>query len=687
MILKTALVLGGLGLVAAVSLSIACKLFYVPEDPWLKGLLKALPGINCGACGYIGCEGAARALLAGKARVNVCVSGGPSVAAAIADVMGISRSGVETGIAVVNCKGGSRSETRFNYKGARDCRAEALLWSGSKVCESACFGHGSCVRACPFHAIKMGPEQVPIVNGDLCHGCGRCVEACPNGVLSIAGLTTRLIGLNQSDQCLAPCQQKCPAQIDIPLFVRNLREKRFKAALAIIKERNPFPLTCGRVCPHTCENICRRNIADQGVAINLLERFLGEQERASGRRLTVERAADTEFKIAVVGGGPAGLACAYFLRRLGHHPTIFETRAEPGGMLRYGIPEYRLPKSVVDWEVNGILELGIPLRTQVRLGRDFDLEYLNHHGFQAVFLGTGAWRVPHLCIPGEYAQGVVSSLDFLSGIGSNMKSLSGQRVVVIGESNTAMDCARSCIRLGAKAVVVICPSIQKDMSARKRDVKRALEEGVNILFETIPDRIVANEAGKIQALLYRPMEADNPAKIVLQDFNYRTNCGARIESDLVIAAYERKPDLTWYTGVSGGRADFKITKTETFAVERDTMLAAAPNIFAAGDLNTGRATVIGAVAGGRRAARAIHFFMTQGRIPIPPAVQHRVNPKSILRDIMVAQPTLRIQARELPVEMRCHSFTEEVVATILPEDAVTEAERCLRCGTFCYDKN
>lgn len=686
MLLNAALVMGGLGFAAAVSLSIACKLFYVPEDPRLKDLLKALPGINCGACGYIGCEGAARALLAGKARVNVCVSGGPDVIAALARVMGISHSGKDAGVAVINCTGGLRAETRFIYTGARDCRAETLFGGGSKVCSNACFGHGSCVRACPFGAITLGPEQLPIVNGELCRGCGRCVEVCPNGVIAIEGLTTRLLGLNQTDQCLAPCQQKCPAQIDIPLFLRNLQAKRLKTALAIIKDRNPFPLTCGRVCPHTCENICRRNIADEGVAINLLERFLGEQERAFGRRLTVDRAADTGFKIAVVGSGPAGLACAYFLRRLGHHPTIFEAQAEPGGMLRYGIPEYRLPQSVVDWEVNGILELGIPVRTQVRLGHDFDLEYLGRNGFHAIFLGIGAWRVPHLCVPGEYAKNVMSSLHFLSGIGSEISSLSGQRAVVIGESNTAMDCARSCVRLGARAITVVCPSIQEDMSARKRDVKRAMEEGVDIIFATIPDRIDANEEGQVQALLYHPMKVDSTAKAGSQILETMEDGRSRIECDLVIAAYERKPDLTWLEDVSGGRANFKTTKTELLAVERDTMLASVPNIFAAGDLSTGRATVISAVAGGRRAARSIHFSLTRGDIPISSLVQHRINPKSILKDIKVEQPTLRIEARELPVEVRRHSFTEEVVATISPEDAIAEAERCLHCGTLCYDK-
>jgi NADPH-dependent glutamate synthase beta subunit-like oxidoreductase len=214
----------------------------------------------------------------------------------------------------------------------------------------------------------MGIYGVPEIDPLKCRGCGRCRRICPHGVISISGIFTRLLSLHLQEDCLAPCQQKCPAQIDIPRFIRQVREQNFPQALATLKERNPLVLTVGRVCTHPCETICRRNIADEGVAVGRLERFLGEWEMAKGRHIRLDCAPDTGCKIAVIGSGPAGLSCAYFLKRLGHNPTLFEARSKPGGMLRYGLPEYRLPTAVVDWEIQGILGLGISVSTGMTLG-------------------------------------------------------------------------------------------------------------------------------------------------------------------------------------------------------------------------------------------------------------------------------------------------------------------------------
>jgi len=587
---------------------------------------------------------------------------------------------------MVGCYGVNRLEPLFHYLGLHDCRAAVLLYGGPDSCEKGCLGFGTCVSACPFGAIRLRADRLPEVSPLKCRGCGRCVEACPKGVISLRGKTEGLFHLNRTSECLAPCRQKCPAQVNVPVFIRQLLKKDMAAALLTTKEHNPFPLSVGRVCPHPCENICRRNLADQGVAINHLLRYLGEWERGSGKHLPIPCAPDTGHKIAIIGGGPAGLSCAYFLRRVGHRPVIFEAKPQLGGMLRYGIPEYRLPKKIVAWEIEGILGLGIEVRPLVKLGYDFTLMELGQKGFEAFFLGLGAWSTPHLCIPGEAAGGVYASLDFLSHVNTTIKTLARKRIVVVGDSNTAMDCARSSIRLAAESVTVICACARKDMSARKRDVDRALEEGVHICMETLPVQIVSNMNGEVSGVeccrLVKDTEWSNKhnRKKILKGSHTLLN------ADLIIAAYERKPDLACILEGEDAKNGFQITSKETLYAERFSQLAAAPGIFAAGDLHTGRSTVIRAVAGGRMSARSIHYLLTTGSIPWPDNIAKKVNPKSILKNVSICNTVDKITIPEIPVTIRRRSFVEEVVSTISDKQALRESSRCLQCGTYCYDR-
>lgn len=678
MITLSTLLLLGLGFTAAVILSVASRALYVEEDPRIRDIEMVLPGANCGGCGLPGCTAAAKAIVEGKAPADVCIAGGMDTNQMVAEVMGMEVEYKEPQIATIRCIGGKRADKLYLYEGAQDCRAEAMLYDGDKQCTFGCLGLGSCVKVCPFEAIHMGPDNLPVVNPNRCKGCGRCADICPRGVITIISMTARLLHFNEDSDCLAPCVQRCPAQINVPLYIRKIREGDLAGALLTIKERNPLPLVCGRVCLHQCENICRRNIADHGVAINRLQRYVGEWEMNSGTRVPITCAPDTGRKVAVIGGGPAGLSCAYFLRRLGHHPVIFEAMPKLGGMLRYGIPEYRMPNDILDWEIEGILKLGIETRTNVKLGKDFDIKSLEDDGFEAFFLGIGAWTVPPLDIPGEDANEVIGSVDFLTSVGIKIKTLANQRIVIIGESNTAMDCSRSSIRLGAKSVTVICPCIKKDMSANKRDVDRAMEEGAQFLFLTEPNRVISDEKDTVTHLEYIRMELEETGKPGKSKVTVIPNSETLIDADMVIAAVDRKPDLSCLH-------NFEITKEKNLAADKDTMQTSVKNVFTAGDLHTGRAWVIMAVGGGRRAARSIHYLLTQGSIPVPENLQSKIILESILKNVKVTDHIPRVQISEVPVETRIQSFTEEVKGSISGEKAKLEACRCLYCGLVCYD--
>ncbi|MFH1154020.1 MAG: FAD-dependent oxidoreductase [Pseudomonadota bacterium] len=685
MIIESFGIMGGLGFLVSLILATASKLFYVKEDPRLDRLVEALPGTNCGGCGFAGCREAAKGMLEKRTEITVCVNAGTETVDALARILDQESGAREPARAQVSCTGGGRSLRRYAYDGIKDCRAEALLYGGSMSCSRGCLGYGSCIRACPFRAIHMGKLGIPEISTQLCRGCGRCIRVCPHGAILVLGLSSRLLRLMRQDDCLAPCQQKCPAQIDIPRVIRQVLENDFTGALKTLKDRNPLVLTVGRVCAHPCETICRRNIADEGLSIGRLERFIGEWEMDSGRHVDLDCAPDTGFRVAVVGSGPAGLSCAYFLRRLGHSPTIFEARHEPGGMLRYGLPEYRLPTPVVDWEIQGILRLGITVRTGMALGSDFSLQDLTNQGYQAIFLGLGAWVTPQLCIEGEYVDGVVGSLDFLARAGVDISTLAGVPVAVVGESNTAMDCARTCIRLRAQSVTVLCPCDLKSMSARKRDVERAMEEGVSIEFQAVPVRVLTDFDGNATDLEYVRTEA-------LDKTQARTGMGKKIpgsetvlKAGLIIAAFERKPDLH-YLIAEAREYGFKATRQGTLDADRDTLMASPAGVFTAGDLFTGRSTVINAVADGRRAARSIHYHLTRNTIPIPSNLHRKLNTDCIIKDVRVSEHIPRVTVEEVPANIRILSLDQDIIGTITKAQAVQEARRCLRCGTTCFDR-
>jgi NADPH-dependent glutamate synthase beta subunit-like oxidoreductase len=531
----------------------------------------------------------------------------------------------------------------------------------------------------------MGPEGYPVVVEENCVGCGACETVCPKYVMKVKTMSERLMHFNCSDDRLAPCRQTCPAEIDIPLYVAQIREGDYEGAVNTIRERNPFLLSCGRVCPHPCEVNCRRGIEDEPVSINQLKRFVADYEMNSEERLPVPMAPQTRKRIAVIGAGPAGLTCAYFLRRLGHQVNIFEAMPKMGGMLRYGIPQYRLPKEVLDWEIDGILNLGIDFHTNVRFGQDFDLTSLVASGFDAIFLGIGAWKDASLRVKGEDLKGCYTGIDFLSRLASGENIPTGRTSAIIGGGNTAIDCTRNLIRLGVKKVYIVYRRTRAEMPANAVEIDAAEHEGVQFLFLAAPVEVKGDEDGRVTHLEYLKMELGEPDASGRRRPVPIEGSETLLETDMLITAIGQSPEISFTERSRKRLAELKTTRWNTIDVNPETLQSNIPYLFAAGDAATGPSLVVDAIGGGRRAARSIHQFVMGQKIT--------ANTKELGQDLIaetlfdhvagvIKNP--RAPMPELPIEERIYSFVE--VDQVLTEDsAKNESNRCLSCCLTCYD--
>lgn len=676
----------GLGAACGSILSLASRVFYVYEDPRIAEIEGYLAGANCGGCGYAGCSAAAVAVVEGKALPNVCIVAGPDATANVAMVMGMDPGTSEALVSLNTCDGGNRAADKFHYMGVKTCKAVSRVYGGKRECSVGCIGFGDCIRACAFDAIHMGPEGYPVVDEARCVGCGACEKACPKTILTVRTMSQRLLSTNQDFEALAPCQQTCPAEIDIPKYIDQIRNGDYEGAVNTIRERNPLLLSCGRVCPHPCEDYCRRGIEDEPVSINQLKRFVADFELNSGKRLPIPCAQETDKKVAVVGGGPAGLSCAYFLRRLGHKVTIYEAMPKLGGIIRYGIPEYRLPKKILDWEIEGILNLGVEARTNMRFGRDFGMGDLAFAGFDAVFMGIGAWEDYSMRVEGEDLGGCYKGIDFLSRIASGEKLPIGKKVAVIGGGNSAIDCVRNLIRLGAEDVYIVYRRTRNEMPANEVEIVAAEHEGVKFKFLAAPVKVVGDENGRITHLEYLQMELGEPDASGRRRPVPIEGSETLMELDMLITAIGQRPDVSFVEKESRLK-DLKLTRWNTLDTDPELLQANIPYIFTAGDSATGPALVVDAIGGGRRAARSIHQYLTGEEIKAPERSLFKQHiPESLFKSVdgIVKKP--RSKMTELPVEERIKSFVE-VDLVLTENEAIEESNRCLSCCRICYNKD
>ena len=683
----------GIGALCALTLSISSKIFYVYEDPRIALVEGHLAGGNCGGCGYAGCASAALAVVDSKASPTVCVIAGPESAVNVAGVMGVEAGSAEPLRSLNKCEGGDRAADRFYYIGINSCRALAAFNGGKRVCTVGCIGLGDCIRSCSFNAVHMGPKGYPVVDQSKCVGCGACEKACPKRILKVRTLSQRLLHFNQEDDPLAPCSQTCPAEINIPKYISQIKSGDYRAAVETIRERNPLLLTCGRVCPHPCEEYCRRGIEDEAVSINQLKRFAADFEVKSGHRFPIPCAPSTDKKIAVIGGGPAGLACAYFLRRLGHGVIIFDKMRNLGGMLRYGIPEYRLPKKILEWEIDSILEMGIEYHTGVKLGVDFDLESLITQGYDAIFLGVGAWSDYRLKVKGEDLKGCFTGIDFLTrfakiqqGDSTDGSKPIGQKCVVIGGGNTAIDCVRTLVRLGAQEVTIVYRRTQNEMPANRVEIEAAEKEGVKFHFLASPVQAIGDKEGRVTHLEYLKMKLGEPDASGRRRPVPIEGSETLIETDMMITAIGQGPDIS-FADKGKPISDLSVTRWNTIDADPEILQSNIPHIFTAGDAFTGASLVVEAIGGGRRAARAIHFYLSGKKLnPVPKSLLKKHIQESIFDLVSGIIKSPRTKMPELPVEDRIRSFVETDLV-ISKKEAEFESNRCLDCCRICYNKD
>ena len=515
-----------------------------------------------------------------------------------------------------------------------------------------------CVTACPEEAISKDP-QTGIVNidKDTCDGCA-----------AVEGAVTA------SKQLTSPCKANCPAHMNVQGYVRLVAKRKFKEALALMKEDNPFPAICGRVCDHPCEDYCNRGEIDAPVAINMIKRFAADLDLNAETRYVPEVKAKKAGRVAVFGSGPAGLSCAYFLARKGYPVTVFEKANVLGGMLTTGIPSYRLPKNLVEAEIQVIQDMGVEMKTEVEFGKDMTVEMLRNDGYKAFFIGIGTQECKEMDAEGEDLEGVFPGIDFLNRINRGESPDLGKRVAVIGGGNTAFDAVRTARRLGAEEACLIYRRTVDEMLANTDEIHEAQAEGIPIHLLTQPVRFIGSD-GRVTAVECVKMELGEPDESGRRAPEPVSGSEFTMEVDAVINALGQESDWACLTP----ECACQLTEWGTIQVDPVTFQSDDADIFAGGDAVTGPRTVIEAIAGGKEAAISIDRFI-QG------VSLHEGRGGDIALASEFPKEKYHSAPRaEMPVlkpEDRVTSF-EEVQSGLTEEMAVEEAKRCLSCGSAC----
>lgn len=518
-------------------------------------------------------------------------------------------------------------------------------------------------------------------NPKLCKACatviapGMVVNTNTERVIESRKTNLELLLSNHTGDCRPPCVLACPAQTDCQGYVGLIANGEYEAANVLIKDKIPLPASLGRVCPHPCETECRRGLIDEPISIQQLKRFAADEDLLLGdERFLPEIDEETGKRVAIIGGGPMGLSAAYFLRQMGHQVTVFESMPKAGGMLRYGIPEYRLPKAVLDDEILTIEMMGVEIITDTKIGTDIPFETVRDD-FDAVLLGIGAWISTGVGCPGEDAEGVIGGIDFLRKVVRNEEIQLGKKVAIVGGGNTAMDACRTAVRLGAEEVYNIYRRTKDEMPADMIEIEEAEEEGVIFKNLTNPLEIIKDENGHVKEVVLQCMElgeADESGRRRPVPIEGKTET---IELDTVILAIGQAVDASIF--------DCDKTRKGAIAYDKETFMTSIPGVFAGGDCGNDKISIaVEAIADARKASEVIDAYLCGETIRYK-------KPYFVTRDDITEKTfedrerQCRPELPQLSAEERKDNFSEVIPQAYSAEDAEAEASRCLECG--CHD--
>ena len=615
--------------------------------------------------------------MAGIAAPNSCVAAGPEVAEAIAEIMGVKIEAKEPDIARPGCYFGVQdADLKYIYDGLNDCRAVALLGGGMKVCTIGCLGLGTCEKVCPFDAITMGPQGLPVVDEKKCTGCGTCERVCPKHIINLSSVTRRIMREYTTEECTTPCQRSCPAGIDIREYIRQISLGNFHRSVQVIKERNPFPAIIGRICPRPCELDCRRNFIDEPVAINYLKRYASDFERESGESILPYRAPSSGRNIAVVGGGVEGLSTAFFAARLGHRVTVYEANSKLGGLLRSAIAKERLPEEILDWDIEGILAMGVTAETGKVMGKDFTVDSLLRQQVDAVFLAAGGWdsRMARNSaaeiespIPGTY---LMVDLLSLATKGSEMFA-SQSDVTIFGGGKLALEAAKICKASGAEKITILFREDLQNSSINDADVKNAGVEGLDIFYNAAI-HCLRGEEGRL---------------VELDTVDIKTRKITTLATQNLIIATGRFPELIFIESKpeepETGEAEDRPLRWEATPPYKQPAFKNEVGLFAEGDVLADYSAAIKAIGAGRRAAASLQQMMYGLD---PSLTEHVITPQSILQNVDHVESVAACQRQIMPLcSSRELAACGEIERGFNSDMAMTEASRCLQCGLICYE--
>jgi formate dehydrogenase major subunit len=486
-----------------------------------------------------------------------------------------------------------------------------------------------------------------------------------------------VLSLHYAD-CKGPCLTRCPANVDIQGYLALAAVGKYKEALELIRETNPMPLMCGRVCVRYCEANCRRNYADTPAALNFVKRYVADLEY--DRLEKPVPVPKNGKKVAVIGGGPSGLSCAYFIAKKGYEATIFEAQPKLGGMVRYGIPDYRLPPHVLDKEINYIIGHGINVETNTKLGKDITLDDLKAKGFDAIYISIGSWVGKPMGVEGEKYPFVQTGIKFLEDVkkAAVVPKLKGT-VAVVGGGNTAVDVARTAIRCGADKVALLYRRTLDEMPADKEEIHDAAEEGIELKLLTAPKRVVSDNGNLIglecfEMYLGEPDASGRRKPLVKENSEFLFKC------DMIVSAIGQESDLSSLANKSLG--DIKTTKWKTIEIDEKSLATSVPGVFSGGDVALGPMAAIDAIGTGRKAAIVIDQYLKTGKIVQIP--DEFLSSKESLEKLDKSlyehvEKTERSHSRKLDPKERIKTF-DEVDLGVTPEIVAHEASRCLTCG-------